>query len=122
MYTARLMSDCSVCHDRHVSMGHKNYLMHFAALPFKCEHGRKVVSMQVDDPDDQIHPFINLPSGVQKIAPDCMSDSSGGHLTVDKLEQDKSRLQTAFLTADEEFTNLAANVNNSGFDISRYPQ
>ena len=103
-------------------MGHKNYLMHFAALPFKCEHGKKVDSMQVDDSTDRTQPFITLPSGVQKIAPTCLSDSSGGQITADKLEQDRRRLQTAFQLADEAFSNLAANVSSSGVDISKYPQ
>ena len=87
MYTVELTSQCPVCNSRHVNLSHKTYLLHFAALPFRCEHKQRVDSMKVVENDERTQPWIMLPPQLSKIAPDCMSESSGGMVTIDKLEK-----------------------------------
>ena len=121
MYIARITSDCTVCHDRHTKTNQKSYLLHFASLPFKCEHGLKISNLHVEDDSERTLPLINLPSKIQKVAPDCsISMSSGGLTTTDKLDRDKQRLQQTFNTADEAFTALAVSVRSS--NLEQYPQ
>ena len=88
MYTVQLVSTCSVCHERHISIPQKSYLMHYTALPFNCEHGHRVDDMAVVEPDSRTKPYINLPTNIKRLAPDCLSESSGGNITTDKLEKD----------------------------------
>ena len=122
MYTAKLTSECSVCHNRHIHSSHKNYLLHFACLPFKCEHGNKISNLHVEDAEERTLPFVNLPSQIQKVAPECLSLSSGGLTTTDKLDRDKKRLEQTFEAADKAFTTLATNVGNSNVDLDAFPQ
>ena len=122
MYTAKITSDCSVCHNRHSHANHKSYLLHYASLPFKCEHGFTISNLHVQEDSERTLPFINLPSQIQKVAPQCLSLSSGGLTTPDKLDRDKQRIQQTFNAADEAFTTLAASVRSSNVDPSAYPQ
>ena len=78
--------------------------------------------MRVVEAEERIQPLIQLPPQLSKIAPDCMSDSSGGIVTVDKLEQDKKRLQDTFAATENALLQLATVVRNTGLDISTYPQ
>ena len=78
MYTTLLDSDCTLCHGRHTSLGHRSYLVHYAALPFKCTHGIKIKGMSVSEPEERMDPFIDMPSTIHHIEPDCFSESSGG--------------------------------------------
>ena len=93
IYTVKLGSTCHACHNRHVSLGRKAFLLYYASLPFKCEHGLRVEGLQVDDPDERLLPLISLPPGIRKIAPDTLSESSEGQVTQDKLDRDLQRLQ-----------------------------
>ena len=122
MYTVRITSDCTVCHNRHTETNHKSYLLHFAHLPFKCEHGLKISNLHVQEESERTLPFVNLPSQMQKVAPECISMSSGGITTIDKLARDKVRLQQTFNAADEAFTTLSVSVSNSSVDLTLYPQ
>ena len=78
--------------------------------------------MHVQKEEDRTLPFIELPSKLQKLAPDCLSESSGGSVTTDKLEKDKKRIQDTFDAAEKAFTELATLVRNSNHDLSEYPQ
>ena len=122
MYTAKVTSTCCVCHDRHISINNKSYLLHFASLPFKCEHGSTITNLHVQEESERTLPLISLPSRIQKVEPDCLSISSGGIMTTDKLDKDKHRIQQAFDAADEAFTTLTVTVRSSNVDLSTYPQ
>ena len=122
MYTVKLTCSCTVCHDRHIEIGHKSYLLHFASLPFKCEHGHPITNLHVQEGSERTLPFIDIPSKIRKVAPPCLSESSGGAITPEKLLNDKKRIKDTFSVADEAFTTLAAQVNNSNLDLSEYPQ
>ena len=122
MYTVQLLSTCSVCHERHISLPHKSYLMHYTALPFNCEHGHRIEDMMVVEPDSRTRPFVTLPPDIRRLAPDCLSESSGGILTPDKLDKVRKRLQDAFSLAEESFQALALTVSTTGVDTQGYPQ
>ena len=122
-YTVLITSSCAVCPNRHTSLGHKAYLLHYGALPFKCEHGNRLTNLAVDDPDSRTLPFVNLPSQIFRLEPDCASEaSSHGEITVDKLDRDKQRLQNAFTQAENSFHILSATVRNTNVNIAMYPQ
>ena len=122
MHTAQLISACSVCHERHISITHKSYLTHYTALPFNCEHGHRIEDMAMVEPESRTKPFINLPADIRRLAPECLSESSGGQITNDKLDADKQRLQEAFNKADEAFQALALIVATTGVSTQNYPQ
>ena len=121
-YTVRLISTCTQCNDRHVEIGQKSYLVHFCTLPFECEHGNTIESLEVDDPEERTLPIINLPSNIKRVANPNASVSSGGVVTIDKLEADLRRIQDTFKEADQSFTNLTTLIRAINFDTSRYPQ
>ena len=122
MQTAQLISSCSVCHKRHISITHKSYLTHYTALPFNCEHGHRIQDMVMVEQDSRTKPFINLPADIRRLAPECLSESSGGQITNDKLDADKQRLQEAFDKAEEAFQALSLLVATSGVSTQSYPQ
>ena len=81
LLTTQLGSNCPLCNTRHTAMTNRSYLVHYAALPFKCEHGERIEEMRVVEPEDRVDPLINLPSTIFRIEPDCMSESSNGIVT-----------------------------------------
>ena len=66
--------------------------------------------MHEQEDEEHTLPLIDLPSKLQKLAPDCLSESSGGSVTTDKLEKDKKRIQDTFDAAEEAFIELATLV------------
>ena len=72
--------------------------------------------------DTRALPTISLPSRILRLRPDCMSESSNGITTEDKLERDRERLNSAYTNAQEAFTNLVVSVESSGIDVTSYPQ
>ena len=67
-------------------------------------------------------PSITLPVPLRRVELDNLSVSSGGVVTVDKLQADRRRLESTYTEAYAALTRLYTTVRSTGFITINYPQ
>ena len=97
---------CASCNGRHVSMSHREYVMKFSMLPFLCWHRRPVTWMILDDAPSLA--LIALPSELVRVPPGPGSQSTGGSVTVDRLNRDVRKINAKARAAIQLFERLEA--------------
>ena len=93
-----LTSNCHYCHAHHTCLSRSAYLEWYSKLPFLCEHGNVITSIQVE-PIPEVareYPHCFLPSRLVRLDPDIVSNSSVGLPIIDKLKRDQLRLDNTF--------------------------
>ena len=90
LFYARLEGKCKECHNRHVRVSLTDYLLWQGSAPFLCFHRNVVqsVRMEADPERAKSRPEIMLPPECKQVAPETGSVTSGGVVTLSKIEKD----------------------------------
>ena len=117
-YAKLVVSTCDACHERHVVMSHKQYVMTFSMIPVLCHHRMPVTWMYLDDsPEGEA---ITLPSPLTRIPPGPGSVSSGGSVSVDRLNRDLRKVNARARTALALFERLEGEGDR--YYLAYYPE
>ena len=111
LFNCTLVSSCRTCNGQHTSLPRKAYLMWQGYLPVKCDHGGNITGIYVEpEGRGQHQAVVIMPERVIPVNPAGASETSGGEVTVTKLERDLERVRAR---SGECMRHLRAQIHES---------
>ena len=108
---------CPHCNLKHVRMTHREYVMSFSMMPFLCHHRGEVAWMALADRPAEL---VTLPSPLVRVTPGYGSLSSGGSITLEKLNADVRRINARARVCAEQLRRLENEGRN--YDMRYFPE
>ena len=124
VFWVRIESNCKHCNNRHTQLPLQEYLLWQGAAPFLCDDKGVVqsVRMEADQAKAVSKPAIKMPTKLTKITPPAASVTSGGFLTVNKLQKDLDRLSKANTAAEREARGMINFVEKNPAPVGLFPE
>ena len=120
-YVVRLIAPrCERCGERHTKMKHKRYIELYTMVPFMCRHGMPIDDLIIDDEADR--PLIEIPTTLDRLMPDGVSESTASSMCAAKASRDLSKMLGKGRVAVEMFKKLLSSMRLTNYDYTYLPQ
>ena len=94
MFWCTLVSECRECNGQHPYLPKSSYLVWHGYLPVQCNHGQVISAIYVEpEGKPEGEEEYPMPDQVTIVEPPGASVTSGGELTLAKLEKDRERVK-----------------------------
>ena len=120
----RINGLCERCNNKHLKMTINMYLMWHVQVPFQCEHKETIDSVRIEQDLSVVEgvPEYTMPLHYVPAAVDGMTVTSGGKVTVLKLDKDIRRLKRYGRKASKEIANLIDYVSVTPPPANLFPE